>query len=77
MVEFYSNIFQVSANQIVPGRLELPNEDINLVFITTSEKVTVATGSCGLEFLRDDVDMEYSRLISLGIDIPEPPVIYP
>ena len=76
LVEFYEAVFETSANQLVPGRWELPVGNITLVFTPTCEKVTVPTDSCGLEFEAEDVDAQYARLSRLGIAI-ELPVTYP
>lgn len=77
LVEFYQRVFDQKANELVPGRWELPVGGVTLVFTHTCEKVTVPTDSCGLEFEAEDVDKEYRRLTAAGIPVLGPPVTYP
>ena len=77
LIKFYEKVFDASANQLVPGRWELPAGGVTLVFTPTCEKVTVPTDSCGLEFEVEDVDREYARLQAAGVPVGEPPVTYP
>ncbi len=77
LVKFYEKVFEASANELVPGRWELPVADVTLVFTPTCEQVTVPTDSCGLEFQVEDVDAAYTRMQSAGLPVGGPPVTYP
>lgn len=74
---FYSRIFCVPAQEIVPGRWELPVESTTLVFSHTEHKLPVQPDTCGVEFETEDVDEMYQRLLAAGIEISQPPVTYP
>ncbi|WP_322174668.1 VOC family protein [Acutalibacter caecimuris] len=76
LAAFYGQVLDASANQLVPGRWELPVGETTLVFTATQEKPVIPPDSCGLEFEAPDVDATYARLTGLGIEM-EPPVTYP
>lgn len=76
LVPFYETVFDTPANQLAPGRWELPVEEVTLVFTHTDEPVQAPKDSCGLEFETGDVDALYTRLAGLGIAL-DPPVTYP
>lgn len=77
LAAFYSRVFCVNAQEIVPGRWEVPLENATLVFTHTDKKLPVQPDSCGLEFETDDVDGMYRRLLDAGMKIGEPPATYP
>ena len=77
LVKFYETVFQASANQLVPGRWELPAGGVTLVFTHTGGEVIVPADSCGLEFEVEDVDGDYARLQAAGLPVGEPPGTYP
>ena len=77
LVEFYEKVFDTQAQEIVPGRWELPAGGATLVFTHTDEPVRAPKDSCGLEFETEDVDGEYSRLQKAGVPLGAPPVTYP
>lgn len=60
-----------------PDRCEICTDGVTLVLCRTNTPVAVNPDSCGLEFLVDDVDAEYERLLSQGVKIENPPVTYP
>lgn len=69
LAAFYGQVLEASANQLVPGRWELPVGEITLVFTATQEKPVAPPDSCGLEFEAPDVDATYARLTGLGIEM--------
>lgn len=77
MRDFYSLVLNTEYNEIVPWRFEIPVGDIIIVITHTDVKTPVNPDCCGLEFVVDNVDDEYERLISLGVKIENPPVTYP
>ncbi len=76
LAAFYEKVFDASANQLVPGRWELPAGGATLVFAAAAGRVMVPADSCGLEFETDDVDALYTRLTGQGLS-PSAPVTYP
>lgn len=77
MRDFYSLVFSVPYNEIVPNRFEISVGDILLVITHTNINTPVNPDCCGLEFIVDDVDAEYERLLAAGIKIENPPITYP
>ena len=75
--DFYSLVFQSDYAEVVPGRFEIPAGGVTIVITPSRFKTQVNPDSCGLEFLVDNVDREYERLVAAGIEIPNPPVTYP
>ena len=69
LTAFYEKMFAASATELVPGRWELKIGDVTLVFTYTSGNVVVPADSCGLEFEVENVDGEYERMLSAGIEI--------
>ncbi len=77
LTAFYEKVFAAKATELVPGRWELKIGDVTLVFTYTSGNVVVPADSCGLEFEVENVDGEYERMLSAGIEISAAPVTYP
>lgn len=77
MRDFYSIVFSEPFTEVVPNRFEIPVGDVTLVITHTNTKTPVNSDCCGLEFVVDDVDAEYKRLLAAGIQIENPPVTYP
>lgn len=77
MRDFYSFVFSSPYNEVVSNRFEILIGDITLVITHTNIKTPVNPDSCGLEFVIDDVDAEYQRLIDARIKIENAPVTYP
>lgn len=77
MRDFYSLVLKSDYNEIVPGRFEIPVGGIIIVITYTDTKTPVNPDCCGLEFVVDDVDSEYERLLNAGVKIENPPVTYP
>ena len=59
-----------------PDRCEIKFDDDCIVICKTDVTPTVYPESCGMEFIVDDVDAEYKRLLAENIKI-DPPVTYP
>lgn len=77
MRDFYSLVFAKPYKEVVPNRFEILVGDISLVITHTDTKTPVNPDCCGLEFVVDDVDTEYKRLLDAGIKIENTPVTYP
>lgn len=77
MRDFYSLALKSPYKEIVPGRFEISAENVTVVITHTDIETPVNPDCCGLEFLVDDVDAEYERLLSAGVKIENPPVTYP
>ena len=74
---FYALVLGTSSAEIVPGRWELPAGEVTLVITPTQTQTPVNPDCCGLEFVVDDVDGEYRRLLETGVAAIQPPVTYP
>lgn len=77
MRDFYTLVFSAPYKEVVPNRFEIPVGGISLVITHTDTKTPVNPDSCGLEFIVNDVDAEYKRLLDLGIQLENAPVTYP
>ena len=79
MMDFYSLVLQApyDGSHGGPDRYEIPAGGQYIVICRVHTPVEVNPESCGLEFVVDDVDAEYKRLLAAGVVIKEPPVTYP
>ena len=60
-----------------PNRCEILTKGATLVLCKTAVPPVINPDSCGLEFVVDDVDAEYERLLAAGVKFDRPPVTYP
>ena len=74
---FYALVLGTSSAEIVPGCWELPAGEATLVITQTQTHTPVNPDCCGLEFVVDNVDTEYRRLLAAGVTTVRPPVTYP
>ena len=77
MRDFYALVLKSSYQEVVPCRFEIPADDIFIVITHTDTKTPVNPDCCGLEFIVDDVDGEYKRLLDAGVKIENAPITYP
>lgn len=77
MRDFYSLVFSAPYREVVPNRFEIPVGNVSLVITHTDTKTPINPDCCGLEFVVDDVDAEYKRLLDAGIKPANAPVTYP
>lgn len=77
MRDFYSLVLKASYNEIVPGRFEIQVGGVFIVITPTDVKTPVNPDCCGLEFIVDDVDFEYKRLLDSGVKFKNAPITYP
>lgn len=77
MRDFYSLVLNAPYNEVVPNRFEIRVGDVTIVITPTNTKTPVNPDCCGLEFVVDDVDAEYKRLLAAGVKIENEPVTYP
>ncbi len=77
MREFYSIILNTPYYERNACRDEIPIENVCVVITSSETKAPINPDSCGLEFIVDHLDEEYSRLLAAGIKIENPPVTLP
>lgn len=79
MRDFYVLALKASCDESHggPDRCEILTQGAQIVLCKTSLPVVVNPECCGLEFVVEDVDAEYRRLLSAGVEVAAPPVTYP
>lgn len=77
MRDFYSLVLRAPYHEVAPCRFEIAVEDIWVVITPTDTKTPVNPDCCGLEFVVDNVDEEYKRLLAAGVKIENAPTTYP
>lgn len=79
MRDFYSFVLRApyDGSHGGPDRYEIPVGEAWIVICRVSAMPKAIPENCGLEFVVEDVDAEYSRLLAAGVKIENPPVTYP
>lgn len=78
MRDFYSLVLQAPYDgAMAAGSVRNSRRRPVHCYLPVHTPVEVNPESCGLEFVVDDVDAEYKRLLAAGVVIKEPPVTYP
>lgn len=79
MRDFYVMALKAEYDQSHGGlnRCEILTKGATLVLCKTAVPPVINPDSCGLEFVVDDVDAEYERLLAAGVKFDRPPVTYP
>ena len=74
MSKFYSLVLNKPYLERNSHRYEILIDNCCIVITYSENKTLINPDSCGLEFIVDDVEMEYNRLISTGVYIKEAPI---
>ena len=74
---FYSLVLNKPYHERNLYRYEILIYNCCIVITYTENKTLINPDCCGLEFIVDDVDAEYSRLINAGVNINDKPKILP
>ena len=77
MSQFYSLVLNKPYLKRSLNRYEILIDNCCIVISFSNNKSPINPDYCRLEFIVDDIDMEYNRLISAGITISDEPKMLP
>lgn len=77
MSKFYSLVLNKPYNERNSHRFEILVDNACVVITFTKTKTPVNPDCCGLEFIVDDIDAEYNRLLAIGVNIEKAPITLP
>ena len=77
MSQFYSIVLNKPYFKRSLNRYEILIDNCCIVITLSKNKSSINPDCCRLEFIVDDIDMEYNRLINAGITISDEPKMLP
>ena len=77
MRDFYSLVLNAPYHERNPHRYEILVDNSCIVITHTDTKTPINPDCCGLEFNVNDIDVEYNRLITAGVNIEKEPTTLP
>ena len=77
MNKFYSLVLNKPYFERYSRRNEILIDNCGIVITYSENKTPINLDSCGLEFIVDDIEKEYNKLIGTGVNIKEAPITLP